>query len=139
VLNLLGAGLGPLAEGFRTAAMVLIGVSVGSQISRSSLALLRKEALPAAAVIATLIATGLALGWAMSRVTSLDLPTALLSGVPGGASTMPAIAHDLGGDIRLVAALHLARQLVVFLLVPPILGYLLSYSGRGRRRLVKRG
>lgn len=137
-LNLLGAGLGPLATGFRTAAMILIGISVGTQISRDSLAQLRKEALPAAAVIATLIVTGLALGWAMSRVTSLDLATALLSGVPGGASTMPAIAHDLGGDMRLVAALHLARQLVIFLLVPPLLGYLLNYSSRGRRRLVKR-
>lgn len=124
-LNLLGAGLGPLATGFRTAAMMLIGVSVGTQLSRESLSLLRKEAFPAAAVIATLISVGLLLGWAMSLVTSLDIASALLSGVPGGASTMPAIAHDLGGDMRLVAALHLARQLVVFLVVPSVLGYLL--------------
>jgi len=127
--NLLGAGLGTLAEGFRQLAMLLIGTAVGAQMSRESLRLLRQVALPAAALIVTLISVGLGLGWGLSRVTSLDLASALLSSVPGGASTMPAVAHDLGGDMRLVAALHLTRQLVIFILLPAILGHLL----RGRR------
>lgn len=130
-VNVLWAGPAPLAEGFRTAAMVLIGTAVGTQVSRESLRLLRSVAVPAAAVILTLISVGLVLGWALSRVTSLDLVSALLTAVPGGASTMPAVAHDLGGDMRLVAALHLTRQLVIFILVPSVLGFLL------RRRIGK--
>lgn len=124
-INVLWAGPAPLAEGFRTAAMVLIGTAVGTQVSRESLRLLRGVAVPAAAVILTLISVGLALGWALSHVTSLDMVSALLTAVPGGASTMPAVAHDLGGDMRLVAALHLTRQLVIFILVPSALGFLL--------------
>jgi membrane AbrB-like protein len=131
--NLLGAGLGPLSRGFRQAAMLLIGTAVGTQMSLKSLQRLRQVALPAAAVIATLIVLGLLLGWGLSLVTPLDLTTALLSSIPGGASTMPAVAHDLGGDMRLVAALHLTRQLVVFVLLPPVLSYLLS--GRHQRRV----
>lgn len=124
-INLIWAGPGPLADGFRTAAMILIGTAVGTQMSRKSLGQLRHVALPAAAVIVVLIGVGLTLGWGLSRVTSLDLASALLTGVPGGAATMPAVAQELGGDMRLVAALHLMRQLVVFIVVPSVLSYLL--------------
>jgi len=125
--NLLGAGLGPLAGDLRYVAMLLIGTSVGTQMSRGSLRQLRQVALPAMVAIVAIITLGLLLGWGLSQVTPLNLPTALLSSVPGGASTMPAVAHDLGGDMRLVAALHLTRQLVVFILLPSVLGYLLRH------------
>ena len=65
-------------------------------------------------------------------VPPLDLTSALLSGAPGGANTIPLVAHELGGDMRLVAALHLA-QLVMFILVPLVLGYLIR--GERLRRL----
>ena len=133
-VNLLGAGLGPLAEGFRQAAMLFIGTAVGAQVSHDSLRRLRQVALPAAVVIAAIITLGLLLGWGLSRVTPLDLTTALLSSVPGGASTMSVVAHDLGGDMRLVAALHLTRQLVVFILLPSALGHLLR--NKHRRKVV---
>jgi hypothetical protein len=132
-VQMLGAGLGTLAEGLRQVAMLLIGTAVGAQMSRESLRLLRQVALPAAALIVTLISVGLGLGWGLSQVTSLDLASALLSSVPGGASTMPAVAHDLGGDMRLVAALHLVRQLVIFILLPALLGQLLR--GKQRREI----
>lgn len=134
-LNLLGAGLGPLTTDLRQAAMLLIGTAVGAQMSKESLQRLRQVALPAAVLIVVLIAVGLLLGWGLALVTPLDPITAFLSSVPGGASTMPAIAHDLGGDMRLVAALHLARQLVIFILVPSLLGALLR--SRRHRPVVK--
>lgn len=123
-INLLGGGAGPLAVGFRQAAMLFIGISVGAQVSRQSLRRLRQVALPAVVMIVVLISSGLLLGWGLAQATTLDLTSALLSGVPGGASTMPLIAHDVGGDMRLVAALHLVRQLVMLVLVPFVLGYL---------------
>jgi membrane AbrB-like protein len=137
-VNLLGMGPGPLAESFRTAAMLFIGVAVGAQMSRESLGLLRRVAPAAAAVIATLISAGLALGWGLAHVTSLDLTSALLSSLPGGASAMAAVAGDLGGDMRLVAALHLTRQLTVFVLAPTALSYLLHEGHRKRVGLVGR-
>jgi membrane AbrB-like protein len=124
-VNLLGAGPGPLAKGYQEVAILLIGSAVGTRLSQESLRLLRRVVLPAAALIVVLIGTGLILGWSLSQATSLDLTSALLSCVPGGASTMPAVAHELGGDMRLVAALHLTRQLVIFLFLPSLLSYLL--------------
>ncbi len=130
--NLLGAGFGPLDMGFRLVAMWLIGTAVGGQISRQSLQQLKQAALPAAMVIVIMITVGLLLGWGLSLATPLDLPTCLLSCVPGGASTMPAVAHDLGGDMRLVAALHLTRQLIVFILLPGALGFFLRSTRQTR-------
>jgi membrane AbrB-like protein len=127
-VNLLLARTVALPADFREAAMLLIGTSVGAEMSKESLRLLRHAAVPAAALIATLIGVGLTLGWGLTQVTPLDLPTALLSCVPGGASTMAAVAHDLGGDLRLVAALHLIRQIVILMLLPPVLTYLLNRS-----------
>lgn len=132
--NLMGADLGPLPAGFRNAAMLFIGTAVGAQVSIDSLRKLRQVLVPAAAMIAVLVSVGLFLGWGLSMITPLDPVTALLCGVPGGASTMPIIAHDLGGDIRLVAALQLTRQLVMLVIIPPALGYLVR--ARRQRRLV---
>ena len=128
--NLIGAGLGPLASNFSSVAQVLVGVSVGAQTSRESLRKLWEAALPAVSGVAAIISVGLLLGWVLSRVTPLDLQTALLSSVPGGASTMPAVAQDLGGDMRVIAALHLTRQLIVFVVLPWVLGYLLRRKRR---------
>ena len=134
--NLAGARLGPLDSTLRQLAMLLIGTSVGAQMSRQSLQRLRQVIPSAVVVVVVLVFAGLLLGWGLAQITPLDLATALLSSVPGGATIMPAVAHDLGGDIRLVAALHLTRQLVVLLLVPSILGHLLR--GRHRGRVVPR-
>jgi hypothetical protein len=131
-INLLGGGIGPLATGFRQVAMLFIGISVGVQMSRQSLRRLRQVAFPAAVMIVALISAGLLLGWGLAQVTTLDLISALLSGVPGGASTIPLIAHEVGGDMRLVAALHLTRQLVMLVLVPLVLGYLFRNQRHGR-------
>jgi uncharacterized protein len=139
VANLFGAGLGPLAAEYRVASMVLIGISVGTQVSMESLRRLRDIALPAAACIALLIVAGLLMGWCLWLITPLDLPTALLSAVPGGAGTMPAIAHDLGGDMRLVAALHLARQLVLVLILLPVLTRAVAFSRRRPARAFSSG
>lgn len=93
-------------------------------MSPQSLHRLRQVAFPAAVMVITLISAGLFLGWGLTQLTTLDLISALLSGVPGGATTMSLIAHDVGGDMRLVAALHLMRQLVMLVLIPIALGYL---------------
>ncbi|NLE46056.1 MAG: AbrB family transcriptional regulator [Chloroflexi bacterium] len=127
-LNLAGLSLGPLHPGLREVAMLLTGVAIGTELSRDSLHTLRRVVLNAAVNIVAMLTLGLLLGWLLYLTTPLDLATALLSAVPGGAATMPVIAHHLGGDIRLVAALHLTRQIVIFIILPPVLSLILRRS-----------
>ena len=87
-------------------AITLLAVSVGARLSAETLKTLKQVLLPAASIILVLVALGISLGFVLYWITPLDLITALLSSVPGGAASLTAVADDLGGDLRIVASLH---------------------------------
>jgi membrane AbrB-like protein len=121
VVNLLGFKFGPLPDKLIQTAMVLIGISMGNEITWESFRRLQRLAIPAGALIVVFILGSILLGALLAKLTALDLTTAVLSSIPGGAVTMPVIAHDLGGDMRVVAAIHLLRLLSVFVALPGLL------------------
>jgi hypothetical protein len=49
----------------------------------------------------------------LARLSSLDLPTALLGMMPGGAPGMMALSEELGGDARMVAIMQILRVMLV--------------------------
>ena len=59
---------------------------------------------------------------------SSDLVTAFLGLSPGGASEMAAAALDFHADAGVVAALHMVRQISVFLTIPLVF----KLAGLGR-------
>ena len=131
VYRLAAGDAGPWRDRYGHVGRLLLGTVIGAAFGPDVLTPLKTALLSMLGVIACLVGGGMALGWGMAQVTSLDLATALLSSVPGGASTMPAVAHDLGGDMRLVAALHLMRQLAVLAVLPTVLSYV--FKRRARR------
>ncbi len=132
IFSLLVADPEPLPEGFRTAALLLLGVSIGSSVERDMLRRIRRALAPAMGAILILIATGFGLGWALYHFapTDLSMVTILLGCMPGGASGMAAMAGDLGGDVRLVASLHMVRQIMVFGILPFVLRWLVGRPPR---------
>lgn len=113
----------PLPEMFRSAALLLLGISIGSSMQRDRLMRMR-HVLPAALIaILVFIAVGTGLGWVLHRhfAPDISLVTALLGTMPGGASGLTAVAYDLGAEPRLVASLHMVRLMIVFGLLPLIL------------------
>lgn len=88
--------------------------------------------MPAMSVILILITTGFGLGWALYHFapTDLSMVTILLGCMPGGASGMAAMAGDLSGDVRLVASLHMVRQIMVFGILPFVLRCLVGCPPR---------
>ena len=101
-------------------AIVFLSVSIGSKITLETILLLRKVILPAGCIIITLVTLGLVLGVLLHRLTAIDLNTALLSSVPGGAASLTAIADELGADMRIVGSLHLYRLILLAVLTPPL-------------------
>jgi len=132
IFSLLLADPEPLPEGFRTVALLLLGVSIGSSVERDMLWRIRGALVPAMGAILILIAAGFGLGWALSYFapTDLSMVTILLGCMPGGASGMAAMAGDLGGDVRLVASLHTVRQIMVFGILPFVLRWLVERPPR---------
>ena len=123
----------PLPGAVRSVALLLLGVYTGSTTDRQSLARLGAVLPWHMCAVLVLMLTSIGLGWLLHTQGpgNVDLVTAALSTMPGGASGLTAMAYDLGADARLVASLHSVRQVAVFGLLPLVLQW--SLRGKGDR------
>ena len=96
----------------------MCGVTLGAYLQSDALTALAGDWLPVALVSAATLALSMGAGLALARYTELDVPTATLGMVAGGASGIVSMADDLGGDDRLVAFMQYLRVLIVVLLTP---------------------
>lgn len=117
VLHVTVPDLSSLGPGFRTAAQIGIGGSIGVTLTRSPLRAVGTVLLPVLLVIAVLLATSLGLAFAVAASTDLPLVTSLFALAPGGASDMAAAALQLDADVGAIAAIHVVRQVIVFVLL----------------------
>lgn len=113
-LYVLVDGLEPVAPPVRTAAQLLIGISIGSEIKWSAFRSLRRFMAPLVLVFLLLFSVGLLFALVLSRATDLGIVTAVLSLAPGGATDMSVAALELNREATIVAGLHLVRQLVIY-------------------------
>jgi hypothetical protein len=114
-------GLGSLPSGWQFFAQWIIGAGVGASVTRETLGGFRRFALAGSLATVALLVAGLALGLLMRAVTGLDLATCVIGSAPGGAEQMVLLAGELGGDLRLVAAMHITRQVVLMVGLPFLL------------------
>lgn len=118
LLNPLLLHLPTLPATWRLFAQWVVGTGVGAAVTRQTVRAFRPFALAGGLMTAFLIVSGLALGWALSWLGSIDLVTCLVGCAPGGADTMVILAGELGGDVQLVAAMHVARVVILMVLLP---------------------
>jgi len=110
--------MAPLGAEWRFVALCTIGAVVGTAFNRGAIALMFRSIRLAAIGVFLLVFTGLLGGWALEQVTEMRLITAFLGLSPGGASEMAAAALDFHADAGVVAALHMVRQISVFMTIP---------------------
>lgn len=120
-----GVPLQRLNPEYRYAAQILVGATLASTLTPGVVRRMLLLVGPAALGVALLIALGVLGGWGLHLATGLPLASALFAGAPGGAAEMALAAGDLGGEVELVAALHVVRSLAVLLIVPVLLRWLL--------------
>lgn len=107
-----------LPRGGFVAAQALVGVVLGAYLRSDALRALGDDWLPIALVSAATLGLSMGAGRLLARFTALDVPTATLGMIAGGASGIVTMAGDLGGDDRLVAFMQYLRVLVVVLSMP---------------------
>jgi len=111
---------GPLHPTLTLAAFLTIGTLIGTRFSGISPSVLNSLA-------AGLATTGLALGLALiasipvAAYLDMPLPHVLVAFAPGGLETMVAMGAVLGANPGFVAAAHVARLLILIVLVPVFL------------------
>jgi len=114
-----------------TAALAVAGVVLGTMLDRSWLDAIGDGWLPLALVTAATLGISLAAGALLARTTALDLPTAALGMVAGGASGIVGISGEFGADDRLVAFMQYLRVLLIVLLTPVLVAVAFPGAGAG--------
>lgn len=97
---------------------ILIGVELGSQVNRSTVAQLGQAWLPGVLFIAALIVATVAAAFLISRVFGLDFTTWIFSTAPGAFSGMAALGAGVGANVPVVVAVHALRVTVIVFAVP---------------------
>ncbi len=117
-----------LPRGAFVAAQAVCGVTLGAYLQSDALSALADDWLPVALVSAATLGLSMGAGRLLARFTPLDVPTATLGMIAGGASGIVTMADDLGADDRLVAFMQYLRVLVVVLLTPLLIA---AFGGGG--------
>ncbi len=102
-------------------AQVTVGIGMGKGIAFADLKLGGKYCVVYFGLTVTLILVSFGLGTLLAAMTSLNLPTAILSVAPGGLIEMVLTATSVGGDPAVVSSLQLIRLLFIIIVVPPLL------------------
>jgi membrane AbrB-like protein len=105
-----------------TAAHGATGVTLGLFFNTTALAAVGGSWVSVTLVTLGTLLVSLAAGAALAWITGLDLETAALGLVAGGASGIVAMADELGADDRLVAFMQYLRVLIVVAVTPIVLG-----------------
>lgn len=102
----------------RIIVQIVAGAFVGCSLDRDDIHSLRFIAKPAMFMVMWYVVFVLAVGSTLFAATSLNLPTALMSCVPGGISDVPVVAASMGADAPAVTLLQLLRLLLGIGLLP---------------------
>lgn len=100
------------------AAQLCVGIGLGKSIAIKDVRAAGKYGFVFAGLAGWLILIGFGLGYVLALITSMDLPTAMLSMAPGGLVEMVLTASMVGADPAIVTSLQLTRILIIILFVP---------------------
>jgi membrane AbrB-like protein len=115
VVSLAGAPPEPSTAKLFQAVQAIIGATLSASFTLDSLKPLAEHWFPISIAVWLVLLVSIGSGVVLSRFASLDVATASLGTVPGGASGMVAMSEELGGDPRLVAFMQYARLVIVIL------------------------
>jgi membrane AbrB-like protein len=112
---LCGTGLAGrrVARSVYLAAQAVVGTALGAGFSPATLLTLPRHFSIFAFAVIFILLSSLFNGWILTRSTRLDVATAFLGTMPGGAGEMAAMSESLGADSRLVVIMQYTRLLLI--------------------------
>lgn len=114
----------------RRLVQVVSGAVIGLSFTRADLSMFRRLLRPALTLLAMMLGFNVLFAYILSRLTVLDLITALFAAAPGGISDIALIAVDFGANLHQVAILQIFRFVLIVSLFPFIVRRLLEPAGR---------
>ena len=118
--RLLGGPVSEPPRWLRSAARIVLGITVGASVTLETLREVGRAFVPVVIMVLAMIALGILAAWVIHRATGMIWPTALFGCAPGALANMVAAADDLEGDPRVVASMHLVRLISVTAFMPAL-------------------
>ncbi|EST38734.1 hypothetical protein N566_05825 [Streptomycetaceae bacterium MP113-05] len=117
-VRLASGGHMAIPAGLQTVAQVLVGTVVGLAVAPGVLRDFRTVLLPGLLAVVAILGFGVGWGLFVGRTGAAAVPAAVFGMVPGGVGEMMAAATAVRTDTAVVAAMHLARLVVVLSCLP---------------------
>lgn len=114
-------GANPLPQETRIITQLAAGAFIGHSINKKDLLILKGIIKPAILMMFSMVILNLLMGFLMSLLTGLDMPTTLMASAPGGMMDISILSHDVGADSAKVALLQLLRLMTVIAFFPLII------------------
>ena len=121
IANLLNGPVAASPPWLRSAARIILGLTIGASVTTDTLHAVAGALLPVSIMVIFMMALGLITGWAINRLARMPLPTALCGAAPGALAAMVSLAEELEGDSPVVASMQLFRLISVILFMPPFI------------------
>ena len=138
VLSLSGTPPEPSTARLFPVVQAVIGATLSASFTVDSLKPIGDHWLPISLAVLLVLVVSIGAGVMLTRIASLDVATASLGTIPGGASGMVAMSEELGGDPRLVAFMQYARLVVVILSIA-VLARVIDPGGETAQQVVTTG
>ncbi len=103
-----------------TILQIVIGATIGLNFNMNTIKGLGSIFFSAVVMVIGLMIFSLILGFIISRVTGMDLITALFSASPGGLANIVLISDAYGAQAHIVALMHTLRLITVVVFMPGI-------------------
>lgn len=101
---------------------IITGSYIGSGIRKSDIMGMKKIAKPIVISLLSMLIVMLFSSLILSKLFSFEMPTALLSAVPGGISDITLLSYEFGADVSIVALMQTTRLFVVLAFFPILIG-----------------
>jgi membrane AbrB-like protein len=111
------------------AAQAVIGTALGAGFAPTTLLTLPNHFSIFAFAVVFILLTSLFNGWILTRHTRLDVATAFLGTMPGGAGEMAAMSDSLRADSRLVVIMQYTRLLLILASLAAVTPFLSHHGG----------
>ncbi len=114
----INTGKGDIPPNFKLLAQIVVGGMIGLNFTMETVQGLKELLIPGLILVLGLTIFSLTLGFTISKLTGVDMITALFSTSPGGLTDMTLISEAYGAETPKVALFHLMRLVTVITVMP---------------------
>ncbi len=128
-LRVVEAPIPPAPELLDPLVQILLGLFIGSKVTRETVADLKNLVRPALIVAAWALLLVFVFGPILGRVSALDSVTAVLASSVGGLPEMMVLSMATGADVAAVAVVKLTRAIIIISIFPVLFRRLFAEAG----------